>query len=126
MRRIYRLGLRSAIALVGGAISLYLADSYIASVTDGSAKATVAAGEITLFGVIFSAFYKEVDAYYAERGVNVGKKWDLIFPLLKKYYYPSTHLAGNLRDSLHRIDLKSPTDDSLTRYLYLTCVFYGI
>jgi hypothetical protein len=126
MRRIYRLGLMSAIALVGGAISLYLANGYVASLSDASAKATVAAGEITLFGVIFSAFYKEVSAFYFDRSANIGKKWDLIYPLLKKYYYPWTRLAKSLKDALDRIDFKSPTDDSVIRYLYLTLVFYGV
>jgi len=116
----------SLVALLGGASSLLLANTYIHSLMDDSAKATVAAGEITLFGVIFTSFYKEVDTYYTEKGKNIGKKWELIFPLLKKYYYPWSRLGGNLKDALDRIDLKAPTDDSVTRYLYLTMVFYGI
>jgi len=116
----------AVIALAAGALSLYLANGYINSVQDESAKASVAAGEITLFGTIFAAFYKEVDTYYGQKNANVGRKWDLIFPMLKKYYYPLTQIAMRLKGALEWIDPSSPTDPTITRYLYLTMVFYGI
>ena len=126
MKRILRLATMSVAALLGGVVSLYLANGYINALTDESAKATVAAGEITLFGVVFSAFYNEVSAYYTEKSANIGKKWELIFPLLKKYYYPWVHVAESVKDSLDRIDISSPTDATVIRYLYNTMVFYGM
>ncbi len=126
MKRIIRLLIMAIIAVLAGVISLYLANGYIGSLTDDSAKATVAAGEITLFGLIFSAFYKEVNSYYSERATNAGKKWDLIFPMLKAHYFPWVHIAGSLKGALDLIDLKSPKKDSVIRYLYLTLVFYGL
>lgn len=127
MKRAYRVLTMTVIAAVAGGLSLYLANWYIANLTDETARATVAAGEITLFGVIFSAFYKEVDSYYAEKSTNLGKKWELIFPLLKKYYYPLIHVAGDsMKGTLERMGVGDPSEPSVTRYLYLTAVFYGI
>lgn len=65
------------LGLIAGAFTWYLANFYLISIRDEVAKATIAAGAITLFGVIFSAIHNEISAYYEERSAYphyYGKK----------------------------------------------------
>ena len=102
-----------------------MANSYISSLSDDAAKATVAAGAVTLFGVIFSALYNEVSAYYKERSQNICRKWDLIYPLIKNDYNPWIYSASSLLDALEDFNPTAKNDDVIIHILYLTSVFYG-
>ena len=126
MKRFDRIAVMFLVAAGAASISLYLGNIYIASLTTDAAKAAVAAGEITLFGVIFSALYKEISTYYTDRSANISKKWELILPLIKAHYVPWINAATSLRASLKRIDPDSIDDAAIKRFLFLNLVFFGI
>jgi hypothetical protein len=126
MTRIRRLILLVIIAIVAGGFSWWVANIYISSVTDDVAKATIAAGVITLFGVIFSAMYNEISTYYKDRSANINRKWDLIFPMMKNHYNPWVNIAYSYIRSLKRLDIEHPSDENFMRVLYLTLIFFGL
>jgi len=113
------------VAAVAGTIALIVANSYLKFITNDSAKATVVASVVTVFGVIFSAMYKEISAYYQERSANINRKWELIFPFIRKHYNPWISSAQSLLLSLKSLDPSALTDEAVTRVLYLTGLFYG-
>ena len=125
MRRLVRLGVLVFIAIIAGGIAVYLADYYIKLTPDAAAKGTVAASAVTLFGVIFSALYKEISSYYQERSQSICRKWNLIFPFIKNHYNPWIGTAQSLLSSLKSLNPASLTDEAVTRVLYLTTLFYG-
>jgi hypothetical protein len=124
MGRIYRLFVLILIAVIAGVIILFLASNYMTAAKDLSVKGTIAAGIITVLGVIFSAIYKEISAYYQERSEIICRKWDLIFPFIKNYYNAWIHSAESLRLSLKGVDNNKPSDLAVTRVLYYTALFY--
>jgi len=96
------------------------------SIQVDAAKANIIVGVITFFGVIFSALYKEISAYYQERSASINRKWDLIFPFIKNHYNPWINSAKSFRSALNTLDPNALNDEVVTRVLYLTAVFYGI
>jgi hypothetical protein len=124
MWRIVRIAIIVSIAIVAGIIGLFLANNYMATIEDIPTKGTIAAAAITLFGVIFSAMYKELSAYYQERSEIVCRKWNQIFPFIEKYYNAWINRAQSLRFSLMNIDPNKPTSLATTRVLYFTALFY--
>jgi hypothetical protein len=120
-----RLWVLIVIAFMTGVFTWYLSDFYIISLKDDVAKATVAAGAITLFGVVFSAMYKEISDYYKHRSAIASRKWDLIFPFIKSGYYPWINSAWSLHSSLKGLNPNAMSDEDVTRVLYLTMVFFG-
>jgi hypothetical protein len=129
MARIWRLVGLIFVALFAGAVAIgltFLAISQNAIKQDATAQATVVAGAITVFGIIFSAMYNEITSYYTERSTNIGKKWDFISPQLKKHYSPWLTSAKDLHSALTTaMEQNKPDDNMVERILYLTMVFYG-
>lgn len=125
MRRLVRLGFLILIAIVAGVLGISLANYYITTTTDLAVKGTVAASAVTLFGVIFSALYKEISAYYQERSQSICRKWDLIFPFIENHYNPWIGAAQSLLAGLKSLNPDKLSDDAVTRVLYLTTLFYG-
>ena len=123
MKRVLRFGLFIFVAVVAIA-TLYVANFYITLIKDDAAKATIVAGVITFFGVIFSAMYNEISAYYKERSESINRKWDMIFPFIKNHYNPWINSAKSLLSSLD-LNPNALSADAVTRVLYLTAVFYG-
>jgi hypothetical protein len=122
MRSIYWL---IFIAIVAGVIGVMLVSYFIIIIPDLSAKGTIAAGAIALFGVIFSALYKEISVYYQERTEIICRKWDLIFPFIKDYYNAWIHTAESLLSSLNDFNPDKPNSLVITRIFYFTTLFYG-
>ena len=104
MWRILRLIIIVSIAIGAGIIGLILTNNYMTTIEDLPIKGTIAAAAITLFGVIFSAMYKEISAYYQERSEISCRKWELIFPFIKKYYNAWIHSAESLQSSLEKLN----------------------
>lgn len=107
-------------------VSLALANYYLGAISDDTGKATIAAATITVFGVIFSAVYKEISDYYQERAKNTGKKWELIFPFIKNHYIPWINSAKSFQASLSGLIKYGKNDEVVNRILFLTMIFYGI
>jgi hypothetical protein len=113
-------------SLVIGLLTIEYANSIISSITDYTAKATIVAATITVLGVIFSAMYNEISSYYKDRSIIVDKKWELIYPLVKKHYYPWINAAKKLQSVFHEnINNDSVIQENQTRMLYLITIFYG-
>lgn len=126
MARILRLLIVIGIALLAGGGAIYLAPLLIVSLKEDTAKATIVAGVITLLGVIFSAMYGEISSYYKDRSANAGKKWELIYPLVKQHYYPWINSGESLANAIEEAIKQIPaSQEAATRLLYLTSVFYG-
>jgi hypothetical protein len=111
--------------LGAGVLTWYLANSYLVSLQDQVAKATVAAGTITLFGVIFSAVYGEISAYYKARSASINRRWKLIYPFIKNDYIPWINSARSFVSCLQQLDPKEISDEAITRVLFLTMIFFG-
>jgi hypothetical protein len=93
--------------------------------TDPGAVGTVLAAFIALFGVVFTAVFSEISAYYKDRGLGMQQKWKLIFPLLKDYYNPWIQHAFYLSDFLKEIkDSKSFSAEQATRILFYVSLFF--
>lgn len=122
-----RLTILILVALFAGVLAIFLTNSTVSSMRqDPLAQATVVAGAITVLGIIFSAMYVEISSYYRERSINIEKKWDLIFPLLKKYYYPWINSAKSFRAFISSaMNEDKPNEGIVETLLYLTMVFYG-
>jgi len=126
MARIKRMITLIIAALVVGLLTIGYANSIISSTMDYTAKATIVAATITVLGVIFSAMYNEICSYYKDRSIIIDKKWELIYPLVKKHYYPWINAAKKLQSVLHEnINKDSVSKENQTRILYLITIFYG-
>jgi len=125
MKRIFRFAFIIVVAAVAGSVALGLANYYLQSITNDSAKATIVASIVTVFGVIFSAMYKEISAYYQERSASINRKWELIFPFIRKHYNPWINSAQSLLSSLKSLDPNELSDEAVTRVLHLTGLFYA-
>ncbi|MGA3110455.1 MAG: hypothetical protein ABSE15_00300 [Candidatus Bathyarchaeia archaeon] len=126
MGRKYRLIILFIVALLGSILAILLANSYITTNADLTAKGAIAASVVTLFGVTFSAFYKELSAYYKERSRSISKKWKLIFPFIKDYYNPWVGSAKSWLNAIEQLKDNGSNQIVLTRVLYLTTLFYGL
>jgi hypothetical protein len=104
MRRPIRLGILIFVAVVAGLVGVSLANYYIKATSDLAVQGTVAASAVTLFGVIFSALYKEISDYYDERSQSICRKWDLIFPFIENYYNPWIGAAQSLLSGLKSLN----------------------
>ncbi len=114
----------SSIAIIGAVLTVIMAWLLISSNTDPTAKGTIAAGAITVLGVIFADFYKEIASFYKERSRSISKKWKLIFPFIKSHYNPWIGASNSWLNSLENLDVSK--DIAVARVLYLTTLFYGI
>lgn len=126
MARIVKLIVLIIIASIAGLLTIYIANWVIEPIKDYTAKATIVAATITVLGVIFSAMYNEISSYYKDRSANIGKRWELIYPLVKKHYFPWISLAKSLHRDIQRVmneDSVGRNDQS--QLLYLITLFYG-
>src|SRR6266446_6231251 len=102
MTRNRRLVILVFFAFFGLAAPAYLSPNVLNQTADPAAKATMVAAFIALFGVVFTAVFSEISAYYKDRGLGMEKKWELVFPLLRDYYNPwiqgSRYFSKFLRD----------------------------
>jgi hypothetical protein len=94
--------------------------------TDAGAVGTVLAAFIALFGVVFTAVFSEITAYYKDRALGMQKKWKLVFPLMRDYYNPWINGAYYLSNFLIEIkESKSLSAEQATRILYYVSLFFG-
>jgi len=114
---------------VGGAVAgftIFSLQSQITPSTPTAAQATIVGGILTLLGIVFTAVYKEISSFYQQTIANNDKKWVLIFPWIRGYYYPWITAARNFQASLNGMKGKSAlSDDDIDDLLYYFTIFYG-
>jgi hypothetical protein len=113
------LGLPVAISpLLFGANSIF-------RLTDPGAVGTVLAAFVALFGVVFTAVFSEITAYYKDRGLGMQQKWQLVFPMLRDYYNPWIQDASYLSNYLREIkNSESFSAEQATRVLFYISLFF--
>jgi hypothetical protein len=102
--------------------------------SDPTAKSTVLAALIGLFGVIFASTYTEIASFYKDReqerqrlvqeqATGRRQKWELVFPMIRDYYNP--WIQTSLYLSRHLRTLKNPVpEESVNRTLFYLGLFY--
>src|SRR5205807_3150838 len=122
MTRNRRLVILAFCALFGLAVPASLSPYVLNQVGDPAAKATTVAAFIALFGVVFTAVFSEISAYYKDRGLGMEKKWELVFPLLRDYYNP--WIQGSRYFSKFLRDLQKKKDEEITLPIAARGLFY--
>jgi hypothetical protein len=125
MSRRSRLFSLVVVGIAAGFFTLYLTNFYLTSINDATARATFLAAVITLYGVIFSATYKEISAYYQEITTSIDRKWKLIFPFIRKHYNKWINAAKSLASALGGLNPEALSDVAVTHVLFLIMLFFG-
>ncbi len=93
----------------------------------GEAQATVLAAVVPLLGVVFTAAYGEISGYYKAAAASRQKKWEMVFPLVKKHYIPWINVAEVLERSINEAKSGETADARVSQSLVLfhLMLFYG-
>jgi hypothetical protein len=93
---------------------------------------------VGLLGLIFTATFSEISAYYKDRAQEIQsqrddrakamqRKWELVFPLLTIFYNPWIQSAKYLANYLNEIKDSDPfSKDQASRVLFCVTLFFSV